>query len=721
MRFNLQTGTTELFFSDDSISSGSITWDPTQSWLFLSSYLTEGDRIGGHLRFIIDAFSTSTKRIMHRFPDQDTSQVIGYVHYANPFRIIEDPSHPLGKVQSFTRWSWPYLREGRRVLDGIIYNPMKNVFYVTYSTDFLRSDYTSWDSIFIFQKTVVYDASTFQVLDTLSVSPGWITSLGSVSDDGNSLYVENWAYQQPKAIGKYSILTKQLVKSLNVGELLVPKERKLIEDSKKGFFLFLYIYPGNDLVNKKYAIYDIDRDSVYAIIPFSLVSHGHITSNGKYIIIEETPLRPDYKTSSDEFFHPGRISIFNGITGQLIKKLVLPPDGKVLVFDNYPNMLYYYLPGEQRSINIDLSKLSIITSITSLSPSSEFAGTCPFTLTVKGKNFTAGSTVNWNGTARATTFIADSILQANILTSDIATIDSPLVTVKTSDGTESNGIRFYVIPIPSVPVITLLSQNLALPNSQGVTLVAVGSNYDSTSSITWNGTARVTQYISPKQLRTTILDADVSTAGTATVAVEYQNCITSAPVSFSIATVPYTVLVDSLASKKHQCYNLGWLKELRVERRLDRKLDRAKHLLQMAIALPPKPPKADLLDEALRGFKEDEEECSQEYGRDILHEIPQGALEEDKLKGCTRVEQELGYKQREGKIEKLTESQRKELCQEIFYWMAKKVLESFVREVEILNRISAKGKKQYLTSDAYALLKYNAQYVIDQLPEKKKK
>ena len=55
--------------------------------------------------------------------------------------------------------------------------------------------------------------------------------------------------------------------------------------------------------------------------------------------------------------HPGRISVFNGMTGQLIQKLKLPPGGKVLLFDNYPNMLYYYLPKEQRSINIDLSTL----------------------------------------------------------------------------------------------------------------------------------------------------------------------------------------------------------------------------------------------------------------------------------------------------------------------------------------------------------------------------
>jgi hypothetical protein len=359
MRFDLQAGTNELFFSDESSSCGALTWDPTQNWLFLSAYLTEGDRSGGYQRFIIEVLNTSTKQIVHRFPDQDTSQVVGYVHYVNPFQINEDPLNPLGKVQSFTRWSWPNLREGRRVLDGIVYNPNKNVFYVTYSTDFLKSDYASWDSTFLFQKTVAYDASTFRVLDTISVPSGWITSLSSVSNDGNYLYVEHWGYQRANAIGKYTLINKQLISNINLPDIRIPGGYN-IEDSKKGNFLLCFLYPRQQMEDKKFAIYNIDKDSIYSTIPFPLASHEHFSSDGKYIVIEETPVRPDYQSvfTGDDFLHPGKISIFDGKTGTLIQKLTLPPDGKVVVFDNYPNMLYYYLPSEQRSINIDLSKLA---------------------------------------------------------------------------------------------------------------------------------------------------------------------------------------------------------------------------------------------------------------------------------------------------------------------------------------------------------------------------
>jgi hypothetical protein len=191
--------------------------------------------------------------------------------------------------------------------------------------------------------------------------------------------------------------------------------------------------------DKKFAIYNIDKDSVYGLIPFPLAAKGYLSSDAKYVIIEETPWTlPNYQDT-----HPGRISVFNGVTGQLIQKLILPTDGKVLVFDNYPNRLYYYLPNEQRSINIELSRFAPITS---LNPVSASAGSPPFTLTVRGRNFANGSTVNWNGTARTTTFVADSLLQANILASDVAAADSPLVTVKSPDGSaESNGIRFMVL------------------------------------------------------------------------------------------------------------------------------------------------------------------------------------------------------------------------------------------------------------------------------------
>jgi hypothetical protein len=52
-----------------------------------------------------------------------------------------------------------------------------------------------------------------------------------------------------------------------------------------------------------------------------------------------------------------------------------------------------------------------------------------FTLTVNGTGFVPGSVVNWNGAARATTFVSSSRLTATVLSSDITTAATASVTV----------------------------------------------------------------------------------------------------------------------------------------------------------------------------------------------------------------------------------------------------------------------------------------------------
>jgi hypothetical protein len=331
-RINLQNGNKDIFFKDTINPSGEITWDPTQTWVFING--SRGGRSESY--FSLYTIKANDTTITHLFPDQN------------------DPEN--NGRQSFTQEYWEWIRNGQRVCDGIAYNPVKNVFYVSRTTDFIAADSAgTWNNFLNYQETAVYDAATFALLETLPVDAGWITSISSVSDDGNYLYLENWDYQQVKAIGKYSLLTKQLIINKNLSEIYVPGGYN-VADSKKGNYLIAFLYPRVQMEDKKFAVYNIDKDTVYTPISFPMPTHEYLSSNGKYIIIEETPVNPNSQTTSNMFYHPGRISIFNGVTGQLIKKYTLPPDGKVLVFDNYPNMLYYYLPKQNRSINIDLSQ-----------------------------------------------------------------------------------------------------------------------------------------------------------------------------------------------------------------------------------------------------------------------------------------------------------------------------------------------------------------------------
>lgn len=68
-------------------------------------------------------------------------------------------------------------------------------------------------------------------------------------------------------------------------------------------------------------------------------------------------------------------------------------------------------------------------SIASLSPASLPAGSGALTLTVNGNGFVSASVVQWNGSARATTFVSATQLRAAISTADLATVGTTPVTV----------------------------------------------------------------------------------------------------------------------------------------------------------------------------------------------------------------------------------------------------------------------------------------------------
>jgi hypothetical protein len=68
-------------------------------------------------------------------------------------------------------------------------------------------------------------------------------------------------------------------------------------------------------------------------------------------------------------------------------------------------------------------------TLTSLSPSTATREGPAFTLTVSGSNFVSGSAVQWNGSARPTTFVSSTQLAAQIATTDIVVAESYSVNV----------------------------------------------------------------------------------------------------------------------------------------------------------------------------------------------------------------------------------------------------------------------------------------------------
>lgn len=92
------------------------------------------------------------------------------------------------------------------------------------------------------------------------------------------------------------------------------------------------------------------------------------------------------------------------------------------------------------------------TKLTSLSPASVVQMESGFTLTVNGSNFGSGSVINWNGSARPTTFVNSGQLTAQINNSDLLVAGNYPVTVTNPDGSSSNALNFSItVPVVNQP------------------------------------------------------------------------------------------------------------------------------------------------------------------------------------------------------------------------------------------------------------------------------
>jgi hypothetical protein len=112
-----------------------------------------------------------------------------------------------------------------------------------------------------------------------------------------------------------------------------------------------------------------------------------------------------------------------------------------------------------------------------LVPDAAAPGGNAFTLTVNGTGFVSGSTVYWNGSPRATTFVSSSQLTAGINAADIAVASTPTVTVvnPAPGGGRSNIVLFSVTTnTPSI----LLAETDYLTGSRSQATAAADFNGD---------------------------------------------------------------------------------------------------------------------------------------------------------------------------------------------------------------------------------------------------
>src|SRR5262249_24790061 len=120
-------------------------------------------------------------------------------------------------------------------------------------------------------------------------------------------------------------------------------------------------------------------------------------------------------------------------------------------------------------------------TISSIVPNSTIAGSPAFTLNLTGTNYNAASQVQWNGSARPTTFLSGTQLTAAIAASDVASAGVAQVMVfNPNTGLTSSAQPFTIVspgPPGSRPTLTSAGPSLAVQGDQHLQLTLQGTNF----------------------------------------------------------------------------------------------------------------------------------------------------------------------------------------------------------------------------------------------------
>jgi uncharacterized protein len=176
--------------------------------------------------------------------------------------------------------------------------------------------------------------------------------------------------------------------------------------------------------------------------------------------------------------------------------------------------------GLSGSLTFTIGAANPVPSIFSLSPASITAGQAAFTLSVNGSNFVPGATVNWNGSALATTVVSAFQLTATVPAANVVAAGTASVTVTNpSPGGTSPAVAFTINGSNLIPTISSLSPASAPAGGAAFTLTVLGGNFIPASTVYWNGAALATTYVSDSQLTASVPAGDIADAGAGYVSV----------------------------------------------------------------------------------------------------------------------------------------------------------------------------------------------------------
>jgi hypothetical protein len=176
-------------------------------------------------------------------------------------------------------------------------------------------------------------------------------------------------------------------------------------------------------------------------------------------------------------------------------------------------------------------------AIVSISPPSVAAGSPPFTLSVQGRGFAPGAVVQLRNTALATAWLSSTLLQAQILASQVASAAQMNVAVK-NPGSSAQSSNVQVLVVASTPVVNSLEPAAMVTGSAAFTLSVVGSGFVSGSVVKLSGAALPTVFQSANQLTAQVTAAQVDAVASLSLTVSNPNGTISNAQTLAVTDAP---------------------------------------------------------------------------------------------------------------------------------------------------------------------------------------
>jgi hypothetical protein len=203
----------------------------------------------------------------------------------------------------------------------------------------------------------------------------------------------------------------------------------------------------------------------------------------------------------------------------MLKKSNLKKSTMLLVLFSFTLILGWFGCGGGGSSSSPGPSPNPVPDITTLSPSSVTAGAPAQTLTINGTGFLSSSTVTYNSVAHTATYVSASQLTIQLSASDQAAGGNyPVVVTNPSPGGGASNSVNFTVNNPT-PAISLLSPAVAPAGTSSQNVAIGGSNFLSSSTLTFNGSSHAVTYVSSTQLTLSLSTSDLVSAGTDSVVV----------------------------------------------------------------------------------------------------------------------------------------------------------------------------------------------------------